>query len=345
MEAKAKTPPKTLSVICGVWPFFSLYTNQNYLEIYFQTKSKSYKFTVQGLFQIINEDQIQTDFVSWQRKTHKLSMLGEPRTFLLDPRGACSICSKLYSIFEWIIFAPPGSILQIKLFLACPNKRFLEINIFLGISSYGILKSKADCLSASRSVIVKNYNTFLLFNKILLNKASQQEQEIRSTLANNFQLTFSSVPKTFNITKPNETNLTEISKQKSYIKTLNLHDESYELYKLHTESNFLTIKIKQLSNIRHMINLCGIVGMYILEEVHDMTLTYGPYCNTSKFDALNGDTFEFYSHTKNVTIVFYNFNPILEPTFLIKLHAHQSKCQGVANVCYLFSRLTPDRYF
>ena len=55
MEAKAKIPPETLSIICGVWPFFSLFTEKNCLEIYFKTKSKSF-FIVQGLFQVLNDE-------------------------------------------------------------------------------------------------------------------------------------------------------------------------------------------------------------------------------------------------------------------------------------------------
>ncbi len=133
------------------------------------------------------------------------------------------------------------------------------------------------------------------------------------------------MPQSFEITKQKEENLTEIRKQKSYVEMLNVHTESYELHKLHTTgSKLLTIKIKQKSNIKYMINLCGIVGMYILEEVHNKTLTYGPHCNMSKFDALTGDTFEFHSHTNCITIVLYNFNPVLEPNFLINIHAHQN---------------------
>ncbi len=56
MEAKAKMPSKTLSIMCGVWPFFSLFTDKNCLEIYFTTKSKSYTFVVQGLFQVMNDE-------------------------------------------------------------------------------------------------------------------------------------------------------------------------------------------------------------------------------------------------------------------------------------------------
>ncbi len=145
---------------------------------------------------------------------------------------------------------------------------------------------------------------------------------------------------------PNERRQTEIGKEKTYIETINLHTESYKVHKLHTtDGNFLTLSIKQMSNIRYMIDLCGIVGIYILEEVHNKSLTYGPHCNKSKFDALSGDTFEFYSHTNHLTIVVYNFNSLLELIFSMKLHVHQSKCQGVANICFFFSKLTPERYF
>ncbi len=60
MEVKVKTPQQTLSIICGTWPFFSLYTEKNYLELKFVIKSTLHKFAVQGWFQVINEDIIQT---------------------------------------------------------------------------------------------------------------------------------------------------------------------------------------------------------------------------------------------------------------------------------------------
>ncbi len=228
--------------------------------------------------------------------------------------------------------------METKLFLSCSSELDLEIHVYLGFSSYGTLKAKTDCLSGLRSVIVKEH-TFLLSTKILLLKNFILEKKTR--LTSKVQLTFSSMSQS-----PNEKRQTEIKKQKSYIETLNLSTESYKVHKLHaSDSNFLTISIKQISNIRHMINLCGIVGMYILEEVHDKALTYGPYCNMSKFDALSGDTFEFYSHTNYVTIVVYNFNPLLEPTFSMKVYVYQSKCQGVPNICFFFSKLTPERYF
>ncbi len=265
MEAKTKIPAKTVSIVCGNLPFFSLFTEKNYLEIYFDTKSEWYKFTVQGLFQLMDEDFIQTVFVSLERKTHKLSLLGELKTFLLHPTDAhtmCSICSKFFSVLEWIIFAPPGTILQTQLLFACSSNSYFKIHVLLGFSSYGMLKRKTDCLASPRSVIVKKYHTFLLSVIILLKKASLLEQEKRSTSAKNVQLTFSSVLQTYDFVMKNEINLTEVKKQKGYIETLNLNYESYELYKLHTtDSKFLTIQIKQISNIHHMINLCGIVGM------------------------------------------------------------------------------------
>ncbi len=109
------------------------------------------------------------------------------------------------------------------------------------------------------------------------------------------------------------------------------------------EKSYLKLDITHQTPIRYTVHLCAALGVYILEEIRNKTFIYGPYCNLSIFDALSGKTFLFYSHGKSLQIITYHFNFDLEPAFRMRLRVSKSNCQGIANVCLLFSKLTPLR--
>lgn len=107
---------------------------------------------------------------------------------------------------------------------------------------------------------------------------------------------------------------------------------------------FLKVGIRQTSEIVFKTHMCGILGMYVAETAKGKDLFYGPYCNLSEFDVLNGNDFEFVSYTKKLNLITYNFHPALEPFSVVNVSVQLGKCQGVANVCFMFSFLTPPRY-
>ncbi len=125
---------------------------------------------------------------------------------------------------------------------------------------------------------------------------------------------------------------------------IQLSNKAYKIFTFLTNNKFVKAQITQMSPIQYTFHLCGALGVYIYEEINGTSMSYEPYCNLTEFDALSGDTFSFYSHGKSLKVIAYHFNPGKEHIFTTSIKVMNSKCQGIANICFLFTRLTLIRY-
>ena len=319
------TKNRDLGTFCGTLPLFYLYSFSSKMSFSFLQKFSETSAYVAGLFQVIDRNTVQTKAQTWGNKNYFV-VFKRSDTLHFHPVNN-AVESPFLKVFEWIVFTEPGSRIKAQMKLECLDKKDMEVFVRLGYSSYSNFANSYKCHNTSEAKYNKVFETFLLtISAFVWDKGKHFGRLIEAK----FFMT-SEVPLfEYHVNEDNE---------------MLFSNNSYKMLGFVTNrTSFIEVQITQRSPIRYTFHLCGAFGVYIIEKINSTRMTYGPYCNLTEFDALSGEKFSFYSHGENLQIVLYHFNPILQPDFNIRLKVFKTKCQGIVNICFLFSRLTPERY-
>ncbi len=328
-----------LGTYCGVLPKFYLFSQSNQIGVSFSSAKSAELMYFSTLFQIITGNILQN-----QDNTFKnVSIVDENVSRTSNFRGTIIIVGPNILVHEWTFLSLPGSVLKMNTQLHCWDDYFYEVHVLLGYGNHGKLADRHKCPCNSFSKIdgskiclnlQKIYPTFV----ITMTLTSQTRTEI-SKLFMNAILTAQHATKIQN---------KEILFQNYQIKGgqnvfhIEMGIKTYQVHELQVDGGqFIQLSLESNISVKYKMHFCGIVGFFILEPSVS-GLSYGPYCNLTDSDLLNKQSYSFYSHSKSLQMVTFNFRPDLEPSIGIVLKAIKSKCQGVTNVCFAFSARTPE---
>ena len=331
-----------LGTYCGTLPKFYIYSHNNTIILSFTKQNTQDIVIIEGLFQVIDKNSLQTAPQKWGKNNYQNAFRQIDTHFSVYPFSNFDMpiftYGKFLDVFEWIFFAPPGNTVTTKVKINCLENVGIEVLLLHGFSYSGHLSNKYTCMTNEQQNHHGIQKTFLVTMSAVV--TSEAAITKRNSI---IEGSFTSVKFLKGKTEA-DIKVVEIPVHEIPHNVLVFGNESYQVFHFFTTArSYLKLEIKQQSPIKYTLHLCATLGIYILEEIRNETFIYGPYCNLSVFDALNGNTFLFYSHEESLKIITYHFNFDLEPVFKMRLKVSKNNCQGIANVCLLFSKLTPIR--
>ncbi len=332
---------RILGTYCGILPQFYLFSQSNKVEISFSSDKRHQLMFISVLFQIITKSILQSN-----NTFHRILAVDENqvvRTSIFE--GTIIIFGPHIFSYQWSFFSQPGSVLKMDTLLLCGNSNFLELLVFYGFGAYGQFSQKDTCPCDSLSIseeasacsLSKSYPTFVMTLILIAHQKIKTNKLLMKT-------TFVSQKGSNAPSKAILFRYQNIRRgQNDFV--IDLKTNKYQVHQMQTENGeFIQFSAESKEFFKYKIHFCGIAGLYILETSINSIHFYGPYCNLTNSDFLNKDSFPFYSHSEWLQVVTYNFRPELEPLTLIVIKSIRSKCQGVANVCFAFSKRTPERW-
>ena len=297
-----------------------------------------------GLFQIIDNKSLQTRALEWGTHNYFNAFQHLDTHFSVHTtKDRNSLPNMLQSpyldVFEWIVFAPPGSMMTSQIIMHCSDNSTIEVILLYGFGNAGHLANKYVCLNESQ----KNHELHKTFLLTILAVVKKQRTITQGNLL--MEGTIASLKMSDSNTKPKQDkSFFEYPVHKGSQNLFVLSNESYQIFTFSTHRrSYIKLQIQHQSPIQYILHLCGALGLYIVEEVRNQSFIYGPNCNQSGHDALSGSNFVYYSHGNSLKVITYYFSSHLEPSFKMRIEVMENSCQGIANICFLFSMLTPQR--